>query len=101
MVHRIAQDRTDFARKRVGDHSLTLDQAAIAVARFLTRSAAIDENHIAASLLQVERDAHSHHSCAEDDDIGPDRHVDRSPLSAARPRERADPTSLTITAEIV
>jgi hypothetical protein len=81
MVHRIAKDGADFARKRVGDHPLALDQSGIAVARLLARPAAIDEDDITAALLQMERDAHSDHSRAEDNHIGPHRHLGRSPPS--------------------
>jgi hypothetical protein len=35
IIHRVAQDGAEFARKRVGDHPLALDQAGIAVARLL------------------------------------------------------------------
>ena len=99
VVHRVAQDGAEFTRKCVRDHPFALDQAAVAVARFLARSAAIDEDHIAASLLQMKRDTHSHHSRAEDDDIGPDRHVDRSPSSIVHPWNEPIAQSLTIGAE--
>jgi hypothetical protein len=81
MVHRIAEDGAEFARKRVGDHPLALDQAGIAVARLLARSATIDEDDIAAALLQTQRDADAHHSRTEDDHIGTHRHLGRYPPS--------------------
>lgn len=60
MVHRIAQDGAEFARKRAVDHALALDQAGIAVARLLAHAPAIDEDDVAAPLLQVQRDANSY-----------------------------------------
>src|SRR5215472_15269332 len=78
-VHRVAQDRPEFTWKRVRDHASGLDQAGIAVARLLSRSAAVDEHDVAAALLQVESDADSHHSRSENDHVSGRSHRARSP----------------------
>src|SRR6516165_9811659 len=68
-VHRIAQDDAEFARKRIGDHTLALDQAGVAVARLLSRPAAVDKHDVAATPLQMQGDADSDHSRSENDHI--------------------------------
>src|SRR6202040_1834502 len=78
MIHRIAQDDAEFSRKGVGDHGLALDQPGIAVARFLSCPLPIDENDVAAALLEMQRHANSHDSCPEDDYIPAPAHLSRS-----------------------
>src|SRR5439155_19673890 len=69
MVQRIAQNRAEFARKGVGDHRLALDQTGIAVARLLSGPSAIDQDHVAAALLQMQRDTDADHPRPEDDHV--------------------------------
>src|SRR6516225_5473316 len=68
-VHRIAQDDAEFAWKRIGDHTLALDQAGVAVARLLSRPAAVDKHDVAATPLKMQGDADSDHSRSENDHI--------------------------------
>jgi hypothetical protein len=81
IVHRIAQDRAEFARESVRDHGLALDQSGIAETRLFACASPIDENHVTAALLQIERDAHSHHSGSEDDNIRAHAHRALPPLN--------------------
>src|SRR6266849_3262345 len=84
IIHCVAQDDAQFSRKGVGDHCLALDQAGVAVACFLPCLPPVDENHIAAALLQMQRHAHSHHARPENDYISAGAHPARSPF-ATRP----------------
>src|SRR5271157_3117241 len=94
MVHRTAQDRAEFARKRIGDHALALDQAGIAVARFLSHPAAVYKHGVAATLLQVQSDADSYHPRSENDHIS--AHVrSRSAASVGRMALQAGPNQMT------
>src|SRR5271169_2618230 len=79
IVHRIAQDGAEFAWKSIGDHALALDQAGIAIARLLSRPAAVDQHDVAAALLQVQRHADSYHSRSENDHISGRSHRARFP----------------------
>src|SRR5216683_4660903 len=85
IIHCVAQDDAQFSRKGVGDHCLALDQAGVAVACFLPCLPPVDENHIAAALLQMQCHAHSHHARPENDYISAGAHPARSPFATARP----------------
>ena len=81
VIHRIAQDNAEFSGKGVGDHSLALDQAGIAVARFFPWITPVDQNNVAAALLQMQRRADSNHSCAENEYVGASAHSARRTVS--------------------
>ena len=52
VIHRIAQDGAELAWKGVGDDSLALDQAGIAVAGFFFCRPPVDQNDLAPTLCR-------------------------------------------------
>ena len=55
VVHRIADERAEIMREAVGVDALALDQAGIAITGLTAGLAAIDQQHRAARLLQMQR----------------------------------------------
>src|SRR5262245_64875053 len=68
-VEGVAQKQAWIARKRIGHDAFTLDDAGIAEAGFLAGTAAIDEHHALAALLQIERRRYANHAGAQHDHI--------------------------------
>src|SRR5215469_14279656 len=87
VIHRIAHDRAEFAGERIREYGLALYQAGIAVTRFLSRLTPVDENDVAAALLQMQRHAYPHHSSSQNDHIRAGAHPARSPISSTKPRD--------------
>ena len=69
-VHPVAQQRAVVVREAVGVDTFALDQARVAVAGFLCRAAAVDEDHGLAAFLKVEGNADADDAGAEDYGVG-------------------------------
>jgi hypothetical protein len=81
VIHRIAQGNTEFPGKGVGDHSLALDQAGIAIACFFPWITPVDQSDVATAPLQMQRRADSNHSCSENDYVDASAHSARCTVS--------------------
>jgi hypothetical protein len=70
-VRRVAQDLAKIPRKHVGKHRRAFDQSAVSKAGlFAGDRVLVDQDHIAAPLLQMQRSADADHARTQDEYIG-------------------------------
>ena len=69
LVERVPRHQGDIAWKRIGHYAFALDEAGVAVARLLARTAPVDEHHRPPALLQVEGGADADHAGTEHNDV--------------------------------
>ena len=70
IVARIGEEKAQIARKHIRHDAFALDEAGVAVGRFLRRPPPVEEHDGAPALQQVKRRRYAHHAGTKNDHVG-------------------------------